>query len=380
MPTSLLSIRPFFLPLRDPRRHHRRKHLLIDIVVIALCAVISGADDWQQVVAFGRRRRDWLTTFLRLPNGIPSHDTFERVFDRLDPAAFGTCFQRWIETLAAHLPLGHIAIDGKTLRGSGNGPKGWKPLHLVSAWATDCQLSLGQVAVDAKSNEITAIPELLQLLDLHGALVTIDAMGCQTEIAKTVVAGGGDYLFPVKDNQPHLLEDISACVSRTVECNGEGVNYEIWGTEERGHGREESRTYLIITDPEGIRNQEAWAKLSVIGMCVRERGVRGERSQEIHYFVGSRRMSARGYGEALRNHWGIENNLHWQLDVTFAEDGSRVQRRHGAQNLALLRRLALSLLKRHGGKESMACKRYMAALDTDFLEEILVAGCNSGKA
>jgi predicted transposase YbfD/YdcC len=191
MATSPLSIRRFFLPLRDPRRQHRRKHLLIDIVVIALCAVISGADDWQQVVAFGRRRLAWLTTFLRLPNGIPSHDTFERVFDRLDPAAFQACFQRWIETLAAHLSLRHIAIDGKTLRGSGNGPKGWKALHLVSAWATDCQLSLGQVAVDAKSNEITAIPELLQLLDLHGALVTIDAMGCQTEIAKAVVAGGG---------------------------------------------------------------------------------------------------------------------------------------------------------------------------------------------
>ena len=379
MATTPLSVRHFFLPLRDPRRRHRRQHLLIDIVVIALCAVISGADDWQQVVAFGRRRRVWLCTFLRLPNGIPSHDTFERVFDRLDPAAFQACFRRWVEALAAYLPVRHIAIDGKTLRGSGNGPKGWKALHLVSAWAADCQLSLGQVAVDAKSNEITAIPQLLDLLDLQGALVTIDAMGCQTEIARAVVAGGGDYIFTVKDNQPHLRADISACVSRMVAADGEGVSYEVWGTEERGHGREESRTYLIVTDPEGIRNREAWANLSVIGMCVRERGVRGERSQEVHYFLGSRRMGARGYGEALRNHWGIENNLHWQLDVTFAEDGNRVQRRHGAENLALLRRLALSLLKHHGGKESMACKRYMAALDPAFLEEILVAGCNSGK-
>jgi predicted transposase YbfD/YdcC len=239
---------------------------------------------------------------------------------------------------------------------------------------------LGQVAVDAKSNEITAIPQLLQLLDLHGALVTIDAMGCQTEIAKTVIDGGGDYVLTVKDNQPHLLEDISACVSRLVEVDGQGVNYEIWGTEERGHGREESRLYLIITDPEGIRNQEAWTNLSVIGMCMRERLVQGECSQEVHYFMGSRRMSAQKYGETLRGHWGIENNLHWQLDVMFAEDGNRVQRRHGAQNLALLRRLALTLLKRHGGKESMACKRYMAALDPTFLEEILAAGCNSGKA
>jgi predicted transposase YbfD/YdcC len=380
MATSSLSVCRFFFPLRDPRRRHLRKHLLMDIVVIALCAVIAGANDWQQVVAFARARRDWLSTFLRLPHGIPSHDTFERVFDRLDPSAFAACFQRWIEALAARLQLRHIAIDGKTLRGSGNGPKGWKALHLVSAWATDCRLSLGQVAVDDKSNEITAIPQLLQLLDLHGALVTIDAMGCQREIAKTVVDGGGDYVFTVKDNQPHLLEDISACVSRMLEAEGDDAKYETWETEERGHGREEARLYLTVTDPQGIRNQEAWAGLSVIGMCVRTRVVQGKRSQELHYFMGSRRMSARAYGEALRGHWGIENNLHWQLDVTFAEDDSRVKRRHGAENLALLRRLALTLLQRHGGKESMACKRYMATLDTAFLEEILAAGCNSGKA
>jgi predicted transposase YbfD/YdcC len=380
MTTSLLSVSRFFLPLRDPRRRHLRKHLLIDLIVIALCAVISGANDWQQVATFGQRRLAWLRTFLRLPNGIPAHDTFERVFDRLDPAAFQACFQRWIEALAQHLNLGHIAIDGKTLRGSRNGPKGWKPLHLVSAWATQCHLSLGQVAVAAKSNEITAIPRLLELLDLHGALVTIDAMGCQTEIARGVVEGEGDYVLTVKDNQPHLLEDISACISRAVAADGEGVAYEIWGTEERGHGRHETRTYLTITDPEGIRNRDAWAKLAVVGMCVREREVQGQRSAEVHYFIGSRRMSARAYGEALRNHWGIENNLHWQLDVTFGEDENRVQRRHGAENLALLRRLALTLLKRHEGKLSIAGKRYAAALDPAFLEEILVAGGNSGKA
>jgi predicted transposase YbfD/YdcC len=380
MATSLLSVSRFFLPLRDPRRRHLRKHLLIDIIVIALCAVISGANDWQQVAAFGQRRRNWLSTFLRLPNGIPAHDTFERVFDRLDPAAFQACFQRWVEDLARQLNLGHIAIDGKTLRGSRNDPKGWKALHLVSAWATECHLSLGQVAVDAKSNEITAIPQLLELLDLHGALVTIDAMGCQTEIAEKIVGGGGDYVLTVKDNQPHLAEDISASITRALETDFEGVTHEVWGTEERGHGRQESRTYLIITDPEGIRNKDAWEKLSVIGMCVSEREVQGQRSEVVQYFIGSRRMSARGYGEALRNHWGIENNLHWQLDVAFGEDGNRVQRRHGAENLALLRRLALMLLKRHAGKGSIACKRYTAALDPTFLEEILAAGCNSGKA
>jgi predicted transposase YbfD/YdcC len=342
MAVALPPVSRFFLTLRDPRRTHRRKHLLIDIIVIALCAVISGANDWQQVAAFAQRRRTWLSTFLGLPNGIPSHDTFERVFDRLDPAAFQACFQRWVEAMARHLDLGHIAIDGKTLRGSKNDPKGWKAMHLVSAWATACHLSLGQVAVDAKSNEITAIPRLLELLDLHDALVTIDAMGCQTEIAQQVIDGGGDYVLTVKDNQPHLLEDVSACLHRAMEVNFEGVTHQYWGTEERGHGRQETRTYLIIKDPEGIRNQEAWPELSVIGMCVREREVRGKRSEEVHYFIGSRRMGARGYGEALRNHWGIENNLHWQLDVAFGEDGSRVQRRHGAENLSLFRKLGLT--------------------------------------
>lgn len=380
MALSPLSAARFFLSLRDPRRVHLRKHLLIDIIVIALCAVISGADDWQQVAAFGQLRRAWLATFLALPNGIPSHDTFERVFERIAPCAFQACFQRWIEAIAGQLKIGHIAIDGKTLRGSGNGPKGWKALHLVSAWATECQLSLGQVAVDAKSNEITAIPQLLELLDINGALVTIDAMGCQKEIAKKIVDGGADYVLPVKDNQPNLLEDISECIHEAMKNDFEGVSHDIWGTEEKAHGRHESRTYLIITDPVGIRNMDAWAKLAVIGMCVREREVNGKRSEEVHYFIGSRRMNAQRYGEVLRNHWGIENNLHWQLDVTFGEDHNRVQRRHGAENLAFLRRLALVLLKRHGGKQSMACKRFMAGLDADFLAEILATGSNSGNS
>jgi hypothetical protein len=192
MTPATLSVAQFFTRLRDPRRRHRRRHLLLDIVVLTLCAVIAGANDWQQVVTFATKRRTWLATFLALPNGMPSHDTLERVFDRLDPHAFQACFRQWIEALAERLGLGQIASDGKTLRGSGNAPKGWKPLHIVSAWATQCHLSLGQVTVDEKSNEITAIPRLLELLDVHSALVTIDAMGCQTESAEKIVEGGGD--------------------------------------------------------------------------------------------------------------------------------------------------------------------------------------------
>jgi predicted transposase YbfD/YdcC len=379
MATSLLSVTHYFARLRDPRREHLKQHLLIDIIVIALCGVICGANDWQQVVTVARRRRAWLQTFLELPNGIPSHDTLERVFDRIDPGAFQACFRQWVEALAHTLGLGHIAIDGKTLRHSGNTPKGWRPLHVVSAWATQCHLTLGQVVVDQKSNEITAIPRLLELLDVHGALVTIDAMGCQKEIAKKIVDGGGDYILAVKENQPNLLGDIQACLGEALDSDFEGCRYDTYETEDRAHGRQETRSYLILVDPEGIRNEEAWEKLRVVGMCTRERVVAGKKTEEAHYFIGSRVMKARQYGEALRGHWGIENNLHWQMDLTFGEDASRVQRRHGAENLALVRRLALALLKRHPSKDSVACKRLSAALDTDFLEEILCAGCKLGK-
>lgn len=377
MASPALSVARFFTRLRDPRRRHRRRHLLIDIVVLTLCAVIAGANDWQQVVAFARKRRDWLATFLSLANGIPSHDTVERVFDRLDPQAFQACFHQWVEAMAGQLGLGQIAIDGKTLCHSGNKPKGWKPLHIVSAWATQCHLSLGQVAVQEKSNEITAIPRLLELLDLHGALVTIDAMGCQKEIAQKIIDGGGDYLLPVKDNQPHLREDIQECVGQALEGVDGAPSYDIYMTEEKGHGRKERRTYVVVEGPTGIRDLELWCNLKVIGMCIREREVAGQKSEEAHYFIGSRVMSARKYEVALRGHWGIENILHWHLDVTFDEDGNRVQRRHGAENLALVRRLALGLLRQHPAKESIACKRLMAAVDPVFLEEILRPGFNS---
>jgi len=379
MALSAFAVTRFFQSLRDPRREHLKRHLLLDIIVIAICAVIANANDWQQVATFARRRRSWLETFLRLPNGIPSHDTFERVFERLDPQAFQACFSRWAEALAQTLGLGHIAIDGKTLRGSGNGPKGWRPLHVVSAWASAAQLSLGQVAVEEKSNEITAIPRLLELLDLHGALVTIDAMGCQKEIAKQIIEGGGDYLLTVKDNQPTLLADIQECLGRALDSNFAGLSWDRYETKESGHGREETRTYLILNNPERLSSQGDWLGLKAIGMCLRQRVVNGKRTDETHYFIGSRLMSAQGYGTALRGHWGIENNLHWQLDITFAEDANRVQRRHAAENLALLRRLVVGLLKRHPGKESMACKRLAASYDTDFLEETLLSGYNLGK-
>jgi predicted transposase YbfD/YdcC len=367
-----------FRKLKDPRRAHRRRHLLVDIIVIALCAIICGADDWQQVAAFGRERRAWLERFLELPNGIPSHDTFERVFDRLHPEAFAVCFREWTAALSGSLPIRHIAIDGKTLRGSGTGSL--KALHLVSAWATAQHLSLGQVAVDDKSNEITAIPKLLELLDVKGALVTIDAMGCQKEIAAKIRERKGDYVLTVKENQPKLLDDIQNGFEKALESNFANFKHDEYATESRGHGRTERRSYTILTDPEGMTQASQWQDLHVIGMCVNERTVTGKpTTTEVRYFIGSRRGSARTYARALRHHWGIENNLHWQLDVTFGEDGNRVTKRHEAENLASLRRLALVLLKRHPRETSIACKRFAAALNTDFLEEILCGDANSGK-
>ena len=365
------TIKKHFRKLKDPRVKRRNRHLLLDIIVMAICGVICGCNDWQQVETFARTRHDWLKRFLRLPNGVPAHDTFERVFDRLDPQAFQACFREWMQTLHEALGLSQIAIDGKTLRGSATGSL--KALHLVSAWATANSLSLGQIAVAEKSNEITAIPKLLELLDLNGALVTIDAMGCQKDIAAKIVERGGDYVLTVKDNQPQLLEDIQDCFSKALENDFRGWDHDTWKTQERGHGRHQTRCYTILRDPEGIRHVEAWEGLRVIGMCCSECIVQGKTSEEVRFFIGSKKAGAKTYGKALRNHWGIENGLHWLMDVTFGEDKNRVTKRHGAENLALVRRLALSLLKQNPDKRSIACKRLRAALDPAFLQEIIRA-------
>jgi predicted transposase YbfD/YdcC len=269
-----LSIKKHFGRLKDPRRVHRRRHLLMDIIAIAICAVICGCDDWQQVATFGRERHDWLKRFLELPNGIPSHDTFERVFNRLHPEAFQACFREWMQALSEALPIPQIAIDGKSMRGSATGKLG--ALHLVSAWATANHLTLGQVAVADKSNEITAIPKLLELLDLQGALVTSDAMGCQRDIAAKIRERGGDYVLAVKDNQPTLLQDIQSCFSQALDSDFAGLKHDQYETKDKGHGRVEKRYYTILIDPPGLRQAERWEGLRVIGMCVSERTVTGK--------------------------------------------------------------------------------------------------------
>jgi predicted transposase YbfD/YdcC len=371
MSTNRLAICQHFRNLRDPRRDHRKLHLLIDIVTIAICGVIGGANTWVDMETFATQRHAWLAQFLQLPNGIPSHDTIERVFSLLNPRSLQRCILSWLRPVAEALNIKHIAIDGKTLRGSVKPSSPHHYLHLVSAWASEARLSLGQVAVDEKSNEITAIPRLLEILTVKGALVTMDAMGCQTEIAAKIIEKKGDYLLIVKENQEHLYDDILAIFEKAYDQDGAGFTLDTFATQEHGHGREENRTYTILTNPEGIRHQDAWSKLKVIGQCRRERTVAGETTEELHLFIGSRVCSAKVYGEALRNHWGIENNLHWQMDVTFAEDANRTQQREAAENFGWLRRLALMQLQKYSGKGSIQTRRYAATLNEKVLEEIL---------
>jgi predicted transposase YbfD/YdcC len=371
------SLKRHFRGLPDPRVVGRTRHLLFDIIVMAICAVIGNCDDWPDIALFARKRQAWFKRFLKLPGGIPAHDTFERVFAALDPRAFERCCVAWLQEVARLVGVGHIAIDGKTLRGSAGSTL--RPLHLVSAWATQAKLTLGQTAVDGKSNEITAIPQLLALLDLAGALVTIDAIGCQKAIAKGVVAGGGDYVLIVKANQEQLLDDIQQTVAKGLDGELPAGVVRTHTTREQGHGRQEERSCVVIEHVAGIRERKAWAHLKTVGMCRRTRTVDGETSEEAWYFIGSRRMAARRYAEALRGHWGIENNLHWQLDVSFHEDASRIENRHGAANFALFRKMALALLKRHPKEDSIARKRKTAALDLDFLAETLAGAIKLDK-
>jgi len=375
--TTVGSIKKYFRRLKDPRVVGRSQHLLVDIIVMAICGVIADCDDWPEIVLFAQKRLAWFQRFLKLPNGVPSHDTFERVFAKLEPRAFQCCCLAWLRAVADGLGMGHIAIDGKTLCGSA-GSK-WGALHLVSAWATQANLKLGQVAVDGKSNEITAIPPLLDLLDLRGALVSIDAMGCQKEIAKKIVAAGGDYVLAVKGNQEHLLEDVQATVDRALNEELPAHVVLQHNTTEQSHGRQENRSYVVINDVTGIRDHQAWPKLKTVVMCCSERTVKGKTTTEARFFIGSRKMGVRGYAKALRGHWRIENNLHWQLDISLGEDDSRIQERQAAETFALMRKMALSLLKQNPAKDSIARKRKAAALDLDFLAEVMAGAAKLQK-
>jgi predicted transposase YbfD/YdcC len=379
-PTSILD---HFADLADPRREQGRIHRLDEIVFIATCAVLCGADTWVQIADYAHPKLDWLQTILTLPGGVPSHDTFRRVFCLLDPLAFQKAFYSWmaelmgrkgLTPLVAEPPeLRPIAIDGKAQRGSARRTVGRSALHVVSAWAVEDRLTLGQVATDAKSNEITAIPELLALLDLKGAVVTIDAMGCQKGIAADIIDGGGQYLLAVKENQPHLYEDIGREFDEVLDRGEPGVDFTECQTEEVRGGRRETRTCCVITDPRGIRDARLWAGLTAIVMVISHREVDGVSSAEIRYFIGSAAGTAEDYLRWARGHWGIENALHWVLDVCFREDDQRHWAGNSAQNLGWLRKLALCLLKaeKDSKGKSLATRRLLAGWKNDYLLSVL---------
>jgi predicted transposase YbfD/YdcC len=368
--STLRALADHFADLPDPRLDRNKEHALLDILVIAVCGILAGCDSWADVERFGRAKADWLRRFLKLPNGVPSHDTFGRVFARLDPEAFAACFTAWMAAACAELGLTEVAIDGKTMRGSG-GPQG-TAAHVVSAFATANGITLGQRQVGEKSNEITAIPELLKVLDVAGALVTIDAMGCQTKIADQVRAGGADYLLAVKENQPTLYGDIHRFVTAALANDYRGVEHSFSEAEGRSHGRDEFRACYVFAAADVVRDLAPWRDLTSVVMIVSSRVVNGKASDEVRYYISSRRASAEAFAASVRGHWGIENGLHWVLDVGFGDDASRVRAGHGPANFALLRRLALAVLKQQKDTHSIRGRRLVAGWDHSYLERLLL--------
>ena len=362
------TIARYFGDVPDPRMDRTKKHALTDILVITLCAVITGAESWDSVAAFGTSKRDWLTKLVPLANGIPSPDTFERVFARLDPKAFQGCVVGWLGAVCEATGLKHVAIDGKAVRGT-QGATFSGCLHLVNAWAVENRMILGQEAVAEKSNEITAIPKLLDVLDLTGALVTIDAAGCQTAIAQQIRDRGGDYLLAVKGNQPALEAAVWAAIERALADEFAGAAADHHETIEDGHGRHEERYMTVISDPAGL--PAGWPDVAAVVLVGTEREMNGVNASSARLFITSRRGTAAELGQFVRRHWAVENELHWCLDVTFGEDASRVAAGHAGTNLGLVRRVALTLLKQAPGKGSGPTKRLQAAWDEKYLEQVL---------
>src|SRR3954447_10285683 len=367
-----LSIAHHFADLTDPRIDRSRLHELLDIIAIAICAVVAGADSWDDIEDFGNAKVGWLKTFLALPNGIPSHDTFRRLFERLDPDEFQKGFLGWIEALHEATGRQVIAIDGKTLRRSFDRAKGKSAPHMVHAWAAANHLLLGQVAVDEKSNEITAIPVLLKTLAITGAIVTIDAMGCQKEIARTIRGRQADYLLALKGNHERLFERVvaffeGACAHGRKEG---GIRYHREWSE--GHGRVECRRCWATSDLSWLEGREEWTDLRSVVLIESERFIGESLAVEERYYLSSLPADAELLNEAARSHWAVENSLHWVLDVTFHEDASRIKKENAPENFGLLRRLALYLLKgEKTSKRSIKGKRLQAAWDDTYLLRVL---------
>ena len=379
--TEVESILDYFEPLEDPRSTINRKHLIGDLIVISIAAVIAGADGPTAIGAWALSNKEWLSRHLELPHGIPSHDTIGRLLALLKPEAFQICFQKWIDALTESTSQGStnttpspqkvIAIDGKALRRSHDRKNKLGALFLVSAWSVENGVSLGQLATEEKSNEITAIPELIANIEVSGAIVTIDAAGCQKNIASQIIDAGGDFIFSLKGNQGNLHKAIEKWFLAQMANGFVNVTVRKYQQVVTGHGRTDVLTYYHFKVPDGIPGRSKWKRLRTIGVAIRESRQGDKVTREVRYFICSIRVSVKRFARAVRGHWAIENTLHWCLDVTFREDESRVRDRHAANNLAWLKRFAISLLKQIDDKESIAMRRRMAGWNPEYLSQVL---------
>ena len=367
------TIERHFSALQDPRIERTKEHKLIDIITIAIFSVLAMGESWDAMEEFGEANEAWLKQFLELPNGIPSHDTFNRVFSRLDPDSFRRCFIEWVKSIEPGVGGDIISVDGKTVRGSRDKARGKQAIHLVSAWSSASSLVLGQLKTEAKSNEITAIPKLIDLLAIKGCVVTIDAMGCQTAIADKIVEKQGDWVFSLKGNQGTLHEQVKAhFASQDLEALATKASV-FCQTQSKGHGRTEIRRYYYLTDHPLSDYAQQWRGFNGIGMVESIRQQGKKTTTERRYFIASLKKDVQPFAQAVRNHWGIENSLHWVLDVTFSEDASRVRKDHAPENFSILRHIALNLLRqdKSSKKKSLKLKRLRAAWDRDYLEQLL---------
>lgn len=375
--SEVLNIVDFFEELEDPRSSINRKHLLGDLIVICICAVLAGADGPKAIGVWAMSNKEWLQKHLALPHGIPSHDTIGRVLAALKPAAFQQCFEVWISSLRRaedDVESNHketVAIDGKALRRSHDRKRQLGPLFLVSAWSVNRGISLGQLATEEKSNEITAIPELLDNIDISNAVVTIDAAGCQKSIAAKIIDGKGDYVLALKGNQGKLHQSVQDWIIAQMENDFADVNVSMFEEHIKGHGREDHLIYYQFDAPDNLPGRTNWKGLKTIGIAIRVSKQGDQETSEVRHFISSLDRDVKQFAASVRGHWSIENTLHWCLDVTFREDESRVRNRHAADNLAWLKRFAITLIKQHPEKESVAMKRRKAGWNINYLTQVL---------
>lgn len=373
------SVLRHFFKVNDFRQEYKVKHNLIEIIVMTICAVISGADDWVEVEMYCKARKDWLKTILELPNGIPSHDTFQRIFRLIDPEQFRKCFLTWAREVARLSNGEVVAIDGKTLRGSKDGDIR-SPIHMVSAWANTNSMVLGQVKTDEKSNEITAIPRLLEVLQIKGCIITIDAMGCQKDIAEKIIEKEADYLLALKGNQGNFYEEVKLFFDDCMQNNFKEYNIDFYTERNKDHGRYEIRKCFVTSEIQWLSEKKNWKNLKSIAMVESTRIIKEKTTVEYRFYITSLAADAKQIGKSIRAHWGIENSLHWCLDVTFKEDSLRLRKDNGPENMAVIRHVALNLMKNDPSlaKLSMKKRKKYAEWSHDYMVKLVFGNLNEG--